>query len=41
MAALPIITAQEMCREMTRHDLSEAKKAALLRTVGFDDFPRG
>jgi GDPmannose 4,6-dehydratase len=38
---VPIITAQEMCREMTRHDLSEAKKAALLRTVGFDDFPRG
>jgi GDPmannose 4,6-dehydratase len=38
---VPIITAQEMCREMTRHDLSEAKKAALLRTVGFDAFPRG
>ena len=37
---VPTITAQEMCREMTRHDLSEAKKAALLRTVGFDDLPR-
>jgi len=38
---VPTINAEEMCREMTRHDLSEAKKAALLRTVGFDAFPRG
>ena len=36
----PLITAQEMCKEMTRHDLSEAKKMAVLSANGFN-VPRG
>jgi GDPmannose 4,6-dehydratase len=37
---VPTITAQEMCKEMTRHDLSEAKKMAVLSANGFN-VPRG
>jgi GDPmannose 4,6-dehydratase len=33
---VPTITAEEMCTEMTRHDLSEAKKMAVLRANGFN-----
>jgi GDPmannose 4,6-dehydratase len=32
----PEITAQEMCREMVAHDLSEAKQHVLLNANGFD-----
>ena len=37
---VPTITAQEMCKEMTRHDLSEAQKMAVLSANGFN-VPRG
>lgn len=37
---VPTITAQEMCKEMTRHDLSEANKMAVLSANGFN-VPRG
>ncbi|MBT5004110.1 MAG: GDP-mannose 4,6-dehydratase [Porticoccaceae bacterium] len=33
---VPEITAQEMCREMVAHDLSEAKQNVLLNANGFD-----
>jgi GDPmannose 4,6-dehydratase len=33
---VPTITAQEMCKEMTRHDFSEAKKMAVLSASGFN-----
>jgi GDPmannose 4,6-dehydratase len=33
---VPEITAQEMCREMVAHDLSEAKQHVLLNANGFD-----
>ena len=33
---VPEITAQEICREMVAHDLSEAKQHVLLNANGFD-----
>ena len=35
---VPKITTEEMCREMVAHDLSLAKKQALLQKHGFDTF---
>ena len=33
---MPEITAQDMCREMVRSDLAQAKKDSMLRRNGYD-----